>query len=81
MGGGHYYAETRTRSSGVWVVEDDASVSSVSADAVVSPDAYILFHAKTTIDSFFRQTLSEPWLWPHIVKIPEAQFSSTISEK
>ena len=36
-------------------------------DNVVTREAYILFYSKMSVDEFFRQTLSEPGHWPHIV--------------
>lgn len=38
----------------------------------MSSHAYLLFYAKTSNDYFFRQTLTAPELWPHLVKIKEA---------
>lgn len=34
----------------------------------------MLFYAKTSNDYFFRQTLTAPELWPHLIKIQEALF-------
>ena len=34
---------------------------------IVSPEAYILFYTKTSIENFLRQTLSIPTYWPHVV--------------
>lgn len=34
---------------------------------IVSPTAYMLFYTKTSAQNFFRQTLSIPDFWPHVV--------------
>jgi hypothetical protein len=38
---------------------------------MITPNAYLLFYAKTSVDYFVRQTLSAPQLWPHIVEFQE----------
>eukprot|EP00347_Sterkiella_histriomuscorum_P004870 403358774 len=66
--GGHYYSYSKHRNNQQWYYFDDEVVKKIkNEEKVVSKEAYILFYSKMTVDEFFRQTLSEPGLWPHIV--------------
>lgn len=47
----------------------------------MTANAYLLFYVKTSNDYFFRQTLTAPELWPHLVKIQEALISARRSGK
>jgi ubiquitin carboxyl-terminal hydrolase 8 len=69
LGGGHYYAYTKHRHNQSWYQFNDEIVTLIKKESdIVSADAYILFYSKMSVDEFCRQTLSEPGLWPHIIK-------------
>ncbi len=55
MGAGHYYAYTKHRLNQLWYSFDDVSVHKVKREEeVVTPEAYILFYSKMTVDEFAR---------------------------
>lgn len=74
MSGGHYFSYTKHRKNKLWYYFDDEVVRKIKDEnKVVSKEAYILFYSKMSVDEFFRQTLSEPGLWPHIIDADKTQ--------
>lgn len=68
LNSGHYYAYSWNNASRNWYYFNDQEIKLVkNLQKIVSPDAYILFYSKTSIESFFRQTLRIPSHWPHVL--------------
>lgn len=87
MNKGHYYTFAKNDEDKRWYLFDDEFVKLIKkpnkqvisdfltfnskSTKIVSAHAYMLFYAKTSNDYFFRQTLTAPELWPHLIKIQE----------
>jgi hypothetical protein len=52
----------------------------VNEQNVITAEAYILFYSKMSVDEFCRQTLSEPSMWPHILRNGDEMKSLTINQ-
>lgn len=65
---GHYYAFTWNHESKNWFYFNDEDIKLIkNKDKIVSRGAYILFYSKTSNENFYRQSLSLPNYWPHVV--------------
>eukprot|EP01016_Furgasonia_blochmanni_P016092 TRINITY_DN1912_c0_g1_i1.p1 TRINITY_DN1912_c0_g1~~TRINITY_DN1912_c0_g1_i1.p1 ORF type:complete len:709 (+),score=58.16 TRINITY_DN1912_c0_g1_i1:49-2175(+) len=69
LGGGHYTTIAKNRDEN-WYVFNDRNVTKVEnlLQELVTPDAYVLFYSKTSVDDFKRQTISSPEFWPHVLR-------------
>lgn len=72
FGSGHYTANCRvvagrTLANTDWYKFDDARVSRLKGDDVISKDAYVIFFVRRAGDGqqIKRQTISMPEVWPH----------------
>ena len=67
LGGGHYYTFAKNRDDKLWYAYNDAEVSALRPDQIVTPAAYLMFFSKTSVNTFKRQTISKPEAWPHLL--------------
>ncbi|EGR34211.1 ubiquitin specific peptidase 8, putative, partial [Ichthyophthirius multifiliis] len=80
LSSGHYTAYAKNRANQNWYLFDDCNVQQCLKEQIKSEKAYVLFYSKTTVDEFFRQTLSTPESWPHFFK-KEVQETQIIKKK
>eukprot|EP00347_Sterkiella_histriomuscorum_P013480 403364554 len=74
---GHYYAYTWNHASRNWYYFNDHEIKLIkNLQKIQSPEAYILFYSKTSIENFLRQTLRIPDYWPHMVAVAAKTLSS-----
>lgn len=72
MSNGHYYAFSWNYASRNWYYFNDSEIKLIkNLQKLVSPEAYILFYSKTSIENFLRQTLRIPDYWPHVVAVAD----------
>lgn len=65
---GHYFAYCWNHASKNWYYYNDQEIKLIkNLSKIISPDAYILFYAKTSTENYLRQTLSMPDYWPHVI--------------
>jgi ubiquitin carboxyl-terminal hydrolase 8 len=70
LGGGHYTSYVKNRDNLQWYCMNDSYVREVdlSREKLVDSSAYVLFYSKTSVDEFYRQTITNPEAWPHFNK-------------
>ncbi|CDW76396.1 ubiquitin carboxyl-terminal hydrolase family protein [Stylonychia lemnae] len=74
---GHYYAYSWNHASRNWYYFNDQEIKLIkNLQKIQSPEAYILFYSKTSIENFLRQTLRIPDYWPHVVAVAAKTLSS-----
>ena len=55
MNSGHYYAYTWNHASRNWYYQNDHEIKLIkNLSKIVSPEAYILFYTKTSVEDFLR---------------------------
>ncbi|KAL4438101.1 hypothetical protein ABPG74_016880 [Tetrahymena malaccensis] len=67
LSSGHYTSYAKNRIDQNWYFFNDTQVQYVEdpEDKLSSSQSYVLFYSKTSVEEFFRQTLSDPESWPH----------------
>lgn len=89
FGSGHYTATCRVggRENGAWHYFNDDRVSALSnSKSAVGPEAYVIFLQRCKSEdgggpeSFARQTLAKPELWPHWLSARNSKMESLLQQ-
>ena len=53
----------------------------INEDDTVTPNAYVLFYTKTTVNEFLRQETEQPESWPHVISNSSSRRASEFSRE